>query len=897
MNDKKKMKNDKTKAPRKKMSKRRVLNSVVIVFLSLVLIGGVTTFFILNQVINDAPALDQSSLKSGEATQLYDKDGKAFTSLGNENRKNIKYEDLPQSVIDAFLSIEDSRFFEHNGFDLPRFMKAAMENLSAGNLGQGGSTLTMQLIDNAIMTKLEKTDPATSSIKKIERKIQEIWLSLKLEKDSSKQEIMVDYLNKVNFGNAARGIQRGAEYYFGKDVQDLTLSESAFLAGVINAPNTYNPYKSAVYNFTTKDWTDHYQLAEQRRNQTLKLMNYHGFITDEEYKLAKSTKLAFQLNGEKTFNTDPYQGYIDTVQAEVLELTNGKVDINTGGYKVYTGMNLGAQELADSILNGTADINYPDSSYFQTGFTLMDNQTGEIIAVGAGRNYTGDDRTNYANDRRQPGSSIKPLLDYAPTFDYLGWATSMTLEDTPMTYRGTNIPLYNYSRTNVGDVTMGDAVAHSLNTTAMQSLEELVDKVGIEKMQQLMIDMGFDKDVVKDFDLGYSIGGSNMQTTTKQMAGAYSIFANGGKYIKPHTVRKVVDTKTGKVVAETDYASKSKQVISGDAAFMMSDLLKNAVDGNWGNLLQILRSNYPVYAKSGTSDWGTEGSVYGIPTAAMKDKWICAYTSNYTIATWAGYENKVKDPASINYVTDAVMNMNVPGQISHKMLDYMSTQTELTSIQQPSTVTKITHIKGLYPYTAALEGTPSDMLITGYIRSKFAKLESAPSADQLSTPSSFTAKLTDSTSNTLEMKFAAYPDADKLKEGSHTKTFTRNGIKWSGHAFYDPTDLFGRVMYKVDVTVDGSKVGTYSFDKESVTQTIAIPAGKTAKVCGYYGYKNTNNGQSSAVCVNVTRDADKEEPDPTPDPDPNPDPDDNTNNNRNGKTLYNVFTYLYKRTS
>ncbi|HAH93479.1 MAG TPA: penicillin-binding protein, partial [Dielma fastidiosa] len=234
----------------------KVLNSIIIVILSLVLIGSVSAFYLLDGILNDpdAPKYDASSLETQESSVIYDTDGNVIIELSREDgtRENVSYDQIPQVVVDAFLSIEDSRFYKHNGFDLPRFIKSALENVKQGNLGQGGSTLTMQMIDVSHMSKLEK---APNGFVRIARKVQEIFLSMQAESHISKQQILEKYLNLINFGGPARGIQKGAQYYFGKDVSQVTLSEAAFLAGVINAPNGFDPY----YN---------YDAAIERRNET-----------------------------------------------------------------------------------------------------------------------------------------------------------------------------------------------------------------------------------------------------------------------------------------------------------------------------------------------------------------------------------------------------------------------------------------------------------------------------------------------------------------------------------------------------------------------------------------------------------------------------------------------------
>lgn len=835
----------------------KVLNSIIIVILSLVLIGSVSAFYLLDGILNDpdAPKYDASSLETQESSVIYDTDGNVIIELSREDgtRENVSYDQIPQVVVDAFLSIEDSRFYKHNGFDLPRFIKSALENVKQGNLGQGGSTLTMQMIDVSHMSKLEK---APNGFVRIARKVQEIFLSMQAESHISKQQILEKYLNLINFGGPARGIQKGAQYYFGKDVSQVTLSEAAFLAGVINAPNGFDPY----YN---------YDAAIERRNETLDLMLYHGYITEEEHELAANTELAFQLSGPIVFETSPYLSYIDKVREEIIELTGG-LDPTVVGMEIYTSMDRGAQELADQILNGEAGINYPENDeLFQVGFSLMNNQNGEIIALGGGRGYDGDNRRNRAYGVvKQSGSSIKPLIDYCLTFDYLGWATDHILLDAPMKYRGTNTPFYNADGQNRGDVTYQYAVAVSLNTTAITALQELCDTIGVDKVLEHMKKLGFsafENLTAEDFSFGYGIGGADMTTTPVEMAGAFSIFANNGNYIEPHTIRKIVfkDGKTESI--EPNY--ESVNVISPQAAYLMSVLLEDAVSTNWQNLLQIMISPYPVYGKTGTTDWAQDGLAYGIPEVAMKDKWMVVYTSKYTAATWAGYDEPVA--GKFTWFDTNKMLLNVPGQINKKLFDFIHQNNYPSAIQQPSGIVSVTHVKGAFDngYYAVPEGTPDEMISTGLIKSEFATLNELK-PDELSELKTFTAELDDATSK-VNFKFTPYPEAEKLEPFDGKYHGVEGYPNFSGTKLYDPSAIFGEVVYRVEVTSNNISLGSFDYATDTASELLPIMPGQKVEVCGSYAYKN-GIAASNKICTTIESKDDDERPNRPTDPtDPN----------------------------
>ncbi|MDE6476067.1 MAG: transglycosylase domain-containing protein [Erysipelotrichaceae bacterium] len=865
----KKNKHTQKEQKKRKINKRKILNGFIIMFLTTVVIGGVSVFFILNDILNNenAAKFDQNDLISANSTRVFDSNGEVIAELGKEKRENIEYEQLPQTVIDAFLAIEDSRFFKHNGFDLPRFIKAAIENLSAGSFAQGGSTLTMQMIDNTYFAN----KIANSSLDKVKFKIQEIFLSMQAEKELSKEEVLTLYLNKINFGDAARGIQKGAQYYFGKDISQVTLSESAFLAGVINAPNLYNPYNGYVLNETTGKATNFYEIALERRNTTLDLMAYHGYITKEECDLAKSTKLAFQLNGKTFFDTDPYQSFLDAVSNEVYELTGD--NMYDTSMDIYTTMDRGAQQLADSILDGDVVAFPQGDDNFQVGFTLMNNQNGEILAIGGGRNYSGESRINRAFEEKQPGSSIKPILDYVPAFEHLGWATSHTVVDEPIDIYGTGQMLRNANGQYVGKLPLERAVAESLNTTAAKALISTIDKVGQNEIISFMNKLGYTEISNDNFNLQYSIGGSTMKASPVQMAGAYSALANKGNYIKPHTVRKIVYQGGSKTV---ENEVEPVKVFSEESAFLMSDILQKAVAGNYYNFLGILRSNYPVYGKTGTSDWGDSGVQWGIPEGVMKDIWMVGYTSNYTVSTWGGYDKPILGQQS--YVTVPVNNMNIPGQINKKLLDYIHQNETPKGIEKPEGVVQIRHLTGKYPYTTPPAGTPENLITTGYINKKYASLDTL-NVESLSPLTSFNASIKSGTANVLQLQFAPYPDPSKLVDGD-SSSFNTNAI-------------FGKVVYKADIKQNGQVIQTFTLSSASGEEVLTnIEPGSTIQVCGYYSYSNAG-GKSEGICRNVTLPKKQSSPDSsttppstTPPsttlPDNTPSKPDNDSSNNNG---------------
>ena len=649
---------------------RKIVNGIIIAFLTIALLGSGTGAYLLYHIAHKAdPDGMVEKMKSDEPSVFYASDGKTIIGeLGEESRENITYEQVPQSTIDAFLAIEDSRFYSHNGFDLPRFISSAFNNMKSGDLSQGGSTLTMQTVDNFIMKpvedKMQKEGKYFSTKEKIERKIQEIYLSMCLDDELSKEDIMTRYLNQINFGQHTRGIQKGAQYYFGKNVEDLNLSESAFLAGVINAPNSNNPYNGII------DGDNYYQQAMKRRDETLYQMLNHGYITETEYKLAKATKLAFQVAGEPdAAELDPYKDYVRAAADEIIDKYG--VDPATTPMKVYTALDINAQKAANKASSGKV-VGLTDNKYYQIGFTVLNNKNGEVIAVSAGRTdiKSADGQVHFRfREPHQPGSSIKPIFDYAPSFDKIGYCTSRVFVDKAISFGNWNVINANGSYN--GKVSMERAIAQSLNTPAVQTFDALLNRVGYDEMISYAKKTGFDPDVAKNMDIQYSIGASGMMDSPTEMAAAYATLANGGTYNEAHMVRKIVyknEDKTIKAKVQTH------QPLSPQAAYMTSDLLYRAIfgkDSGWNLMSRLGFGAYPVYGKTGTSDWADDAWKYGGP---MKDEWMINYTSEYTIATWSGFDSGIEGKPT--YISEEILNANIPGWINKYMLDSIATGNE-----------------------------------------------------------------------------------------------------------------------------------------------------------------------------------------------------------------------------
>lgn len=579
------------------------------IFLTLVAIGiifllvGVGTFA---YYISDAPKLDEGLLKDPVASKIYDKDKTLLAELGRENRDYVNYEDIPELVEDAFLATEDSRFYQHHGVDFLRLSSAVMANITGGFGSQGGSTITQQVVKRSYLTP-DKT---------VKRKVQEMWLSLQLERKYTKEEILEMYVNKIWFANNSNGVLTASQTYYDKDLKDLKLHQVAMLVGLPQSPSRYDPYK-------------HPERAKERRDVVLHLMNKHGYITDAEMKEAQAQSIedGLQPKDTSTVDTTPYDAYIDQVIEEVEKM--GDYNIFTDGLEVYTTIDKDAQEYVFNMLNSNDVISYPNET-LQVGITLVDTQTGEIRAIGGGRNTTVKRGWNYATDtKRSPGSTIKPIVDYGPAVEHLNWSTYHQILDEPYTYSD-GTPINNASRRHYGSVTTREALGRSLNIPALKTLQE----VGLDNAKQFSNNLGISFSNNNTIVESSSLGGG-VEVSTLELAGAYSAFGNSGIYNKPHAVTKIVLRDKTEIKNEI----ASEPVMKDSTAFIVTDMLKSVVNTSYGTGQLANVPGLPLAGKTGSTNFTpAERAKYNIPSNAVKDSWMAGYTTNYTVAVWGAIE-------------------------------------------------------------------------------------------------------------------------------------------------------------------------------------------------------------------------------------------------------------------
>ena len=550
-------------------------------------------------IVKSAPEYDIQKMFEKEATRIFDSRGNLIATLGTEQRQKVKYDDLPQVLVDAIIATEDSRFFQHNGFDAPRFLKASFSQV-LGRGGGGASTLTMQL------SKLAFTSTESRGFDGIVRKFTDIYMAVfKMEKNLTKEEIIEYYVNTPCMGGSIYGVQQASQYYFGKDVQDINLVEAAQLAGMFQSPNGYNPYVNP-------------NDSNERKNTVLYLMKRHGYITEDEYKAGVSREIKTMLRGG-TSSVNEYQGFIDTVVQEVIDQTgNNPYDVPMDIYSTMV------KEKQDYINNFYKEYDYPDDK-FEIGIGVIDNRTGAIIAVGAGRDKKSAMTLNVATfsgqTKRAPGSTAKPILDYGPAIEYENLSTYGPFIDDKTPYAGGN--MRNFSGSYGGFMTMRDCLKNSINTCALQAFrlttneqkKEFASKLGIE----------FAEEVIPD---SYAIGTWN-GVSPVQLASAYSAFATNGKRSTPHSFTRIVYRET-----EEEYTPKivTEQVMKPTTAYMITTVLTSATSS------KVRVSGTQIATKTGTTSYDTSMlRKYGLSSSVIPDSWTSSYTADYSMAVWIGY--------------------------------------------------------------------------------------------------------------------------------------------------------------------------------------------------------------------------------------------------------------------
>ncbi len=802
----KKTKTTKDKTKRRKTIKK-VFKVLIIIFFILFIIAIVVAGLFWKKIVDNAPKFDPELLYQKESSIIYDMNSVERKKLATETRENISYDELPEVLINAIIATEDSRFFQHNGFDLPRFIKASIQ-AALGQDGGGASTLTMQVSKNTY----------TSKKVSITRKFTDIYMAMfEIEKNYTKQEILEFYVNYPYLGGGAYGVEQACQNYFGKSAKDINLAEAALIAGLFQSPGGYDPY---LYP----------EKAEKRRNTVLYLMERHGYITSEQRKEASKMTVEKLLASDATQPTENYvyQSFIDQVLREIE--ANTGLDPYTTPMEIYTTMNPEQQEYIYSIMTGQ---NFTwENDVVDAGIAVVDVKTGAITALGGGRKSTQTAKAfnNATMLNNQIGSTSKPIFDYAVGIEYENWSTYTPFVDEPYSYSD-GTPINNWDGQFKGWMTAREALAQSRNIPALKAFQ--LNKNS--NIREFVTNLGLHPEIDANGNLheAHAIGGYTGESPLN-MAAAYAAFANQGIYTKPYSYTRIVLRETGEVIENP--ISKTK-AMSEETAYMMTSMLQSSAQYGLGGQSNI---NGAVYgAKTGTSNYDAiTKQAHNLRYDAVHDLWVTGVSPDYAISVWYGYDEIYPDYT------------NTVNTIQHRKLFQAVGKgifTPGSTFIKPDGVIEVQIEKGTDPVKLASDRTPSDLVITELFKKGYEPTEVSAKYIQLSNVTNLKETLKD---NTLTLSWDAVSkqnDADGNWGDIVYKIYSVKNEK------QELIDTVSKTTYSLNVTANSADkyivktaYQNYAGNMSTGTEiTVTLPKAKEISI-------TLNGGNTTSITVGTT---------------------------------------------
>lgn len=667
-----KMKLPKRKNKRERSILFKILKFILMIIFICLFVGIIACTIVYDKIKDDLSAsiqkgydivseVEDSDFNTRYPTVLYDKDGNILKEFQTNDYIYCEFENTNKNVFNALIAIEDERFYQHNGFDLKGFVRGVYSTIILGDT-QGGSTITQQLVKNIYLTS-EAT---------VWRKVTEAVIAQELEKIYTKEDILEFYTNNVNYANGCYSFESASQYYFQKNNKDLTIAEIAFITAIPNNPSLYNPLKNIDNTLKRKDiilkkMFDLGMLNEEEYNTEKnreiildkKEVKLNNDVSDyaQSYAVHKAVEEIMKLNGFQfvyNFNSEEERDTYWNLYSE--EYGDARSELISGGYEIYTCIDISLQEKLQNIVNN--EMSKYTSKDENTGLyekqasaTVIDNSTGMVVAMVGGR--TQQDVINSYNraylSARQPGSAIKPLIVYTPSFE-LGYLPNDSMSDEPIP-NGPKNAGGGYS----GIVSLRYAVEKSINTIAYNLCEIVTPTVGINKLANMHFRYLDSSD--KEYPI-IAVGGFKYGTNTLEMSSAYSTLARNGNYIEPTNIYKIVKKSNNEIIYENK--QNTVQIYDEGASYLMIDCMKGVLVSGTGRAYRLNYKN--AAAKTGT-------------TNDSKDVWICGCTPYYSMAVWVG-----------NDTPKSQSGMSAQGRIFQNMMNYLHDGLEVIDFEIPESV-------------------------------------------------------------------------------------------------------------------------------------------------------------------------------------------------------------------
>ena len=611
-----------------RITPKSVLKALLLLCVLCFLSAGIFTIYCISGA-PDISGIDVSP--EGYRTTILDRNGNVLLTLSGQesNRVYVKFEDIPEDLVNAFVAIEDARFFSHHGIDMRGIFRAIFRGITRGNFSEGASTITQQLIKNNVLTGWTEEQTFTD---KLVRKIQEQYLAVQLEKKVSKEWILENYLNTINLGGGNWGVETAATYYFGKDVSTLTLSECAVIAGITKNPTGYNPVTNPVNN-------------ANRRKLILNRMLSDKYISDSEYEEALRDDVYARIadTSAEHFSTvvmDYFEDALVTTLLHDLQVAYGMTEkdawnmLYRGGLTIYSTEDPDLQKKCE-LLTSDPEIIIDDA---QTSCVLIDNETGQILALigGSGSKQASLLYNRAISSVRQPGSTLKVIGEYAAGLEDNTFTLGTVFDDAPYTYSD-GTPISNFDNVYSGKITVRDAIINSKNIVALKCLQD----VSLDRVWEMLQSFGITTlEEEKDKYEALALGGTGNGVTNLELTSAYSVIARGGKYIEPVLYTKILDMDGNTLIQNN---SKSHTVISPDTAHLLTLTLQDVIKE--GTAKEAAVEEKMLAGKTGT-------------TSDSRDSWMIGFSDNFTFGVWGGKDNNssLSDTSYVKNIWKSLMS-------------------------------------------------------------------------------------------------------------------------------------------------------------------------------------------------------------------------------------------------